>query len=511
MIRLPLREIVQNQDKGSMKSEVTSNCTPRQITGICIGLQIAIFLSALDQTILNIVIPKISTVLNAFDKSAWIITSYLLFSTIATPIAGKLADIYGVKKVLLAATLLFALSSALCGSAGLSERIFAFDAIDQLILARALQGTAGGAMLGLCFITIGEIFPAQTRGKYQGFLAASFIVAALIGPALGGFIADTSTWRWVFYLNVPLAFFAAVAFAVSFPVSIREKAKTIIDYPGIAFFICALVPLILGCAQLGRLGHLDGLSAAEIGTSIVSLAAFLWREKFAPEPLIPLQLFRDRLISISLATVFATGIGLFGSMLLLAYILQEIMGTSATGAGVTLIPLMIITAGASIAGGLSLSKTGKYKVLCLIALALLSLGAYLLSGLKAASPVWLLIADGSVGAAGLGLLLPVHTIIIQKVASGETMGVATAMTQFFRSLGGTIGTGLMSALLLCLIKAGSLQLAISQVLVIYAGLIFLTFLLNMFLPEVPLKLVAKSAPTGCAPDSPKICPNESPL
>ncbi len=494
-----------------MKAEVTINCTPRQITGIWIGLQIAIFLSALDQTILNIVIPKISTVLNAFDKSAWIITSYLLFATIATPIAGKLADIFGVKKVLVAATLLFAAASALCGSAGLIEKIFACDAIDQLILARAVQGTAGGAMLGLCFVSIGEIFPPQSRGKYQGFLAASFIVAALIGPALGGFIADTSTWRWVFYLNVPLACLAALAFAMSFPVSIRDKAKTIIDYAGIALFICAIVPLILGSAQLGRLGHLDGLSAAELGTAIVSLAAFLWRETIAPEPLIPLHLFKNKLISISLATVFVTGIGLFGSMLLLAYILQKIMSTSATGAGVTLIPLMIVTAGASVAAGLTLSKTGKYKILCLVALALLSLGTFLLSGLSANSPPWMLVAEGSVGAVGLGLLLPVHTIIIQKVAAGETMGVATAMTQFFRSLGGTIGTGLMSALLLCLIKAGSLQAAISQVLVIYAGLILITFLINLFLPEVPLKQTAISGPNDLSPGNSQVCPTESPL
>jgi EmrB/QacA subfamily drug resistance transporter len=478
------------QSKDSMNGEATSKCSPRQITGIWIGLQIAIFLSALDQTILNIVIPKIATVLNALDKSAWIITAYLLFSTIATPISGKLADIYGVKKVLTLATLLFAAASALCGTAGLVPQICGLDAIDQLILARALQGTAGGAMLGLCFVSIGEIFPVGSRGKYQGFLAAAFIVAALIGPTLGGYIADASTWRLVFYLNIPLALVAALFFAGSFPLSSRARAQTIIDFGGIALFIGAIVPVILGASELGRLGQISIFSALAFAIAAVCFIAFLWREQKAREPLIPLSLFADKLIAISLTTVFITGIGLFGSMLLLAFILQQIMGMSATTAGVTLTPLMIVVAGSSIAGGLILAKTGKYKILCLVALALLATGTFMLSQLTAASPSLVLLEGGAVGGLGMGLLLPVHTIIIQKVAAGEIMGVATAMTQFFRSMGGTIGTGLMSALLLCLMKLGSLQQAISQVLGIYAGLIVLTLVLNFFLPEVPLKKVS---------------------
>jgi EmrB/QacA subfamily drug resistance transporter len=504
MISVPQHNLKQDQAKSSMNGEATTKCSPKQIVGICIGLQIAIFLSALDQTVLNIVIPKIASVLHALDKSAWIITSYLLFSTIATPISGKLADIYGVKKVLLAATLLFAAASALCGSAGLITQmsgwpVCSFDAIDQLIVARALQGTAGGAMIGLCFVSIGEIFPVGERGKYQGFLAAAFIVAALIGPALGGYIADVNSWRTVFYINIPLAAIASFLFATCFPLSSRAKAQTIIDFGGIALFIGTIVPLILGASALGRLGHLDTVCACYFGVAVICLGAFLWREQTAREPLIPLDLFRDRLISISLATVFITGIGLFGSMLLLAFILQQILGMSATAAGMTLTPLMIVVAGASIGGGLLLSKTGKYKILCLVALALLCLGTCMLSQLTAASPPWVLLQGGAIGGVGLGLLLPVHTIIIQKVVAGKLMGVATSMTQFFRSLGGTIGTGLMSALLLCLMKLGSLQSAISQVLLIYAGLLALTILLNFFLPEVPLKQV-RSVNTDTSPD-----------
>ena len=457
----------------------------KNIVGICIALQIAILLSALDQTILNIAIPKISAVLHAQAKAAWIITAYLLFSTIATPVAGKLADLYGVRNVLLAAILLFAIASTLCGSAGLIPILLGLDAIDQLILARALQGLAGGAMLGLCFVSVGEVFPVADRGKYQGFLAAAFIVAALVGPVLGGYIADASSWRWVFYLNIPLSLIACLFLFFSFPPSARQRARASIDYGGIALFVLAIVPVILASAEVGRLGYLSAAAGAEFALAFAAALAFILCEKRTAEPLIPLKIFADRLISISLLTVFITGIGLFGSMLLLATILQEILFTSATKTGLILTPLMIVVASASIAGGFFLAKTGRYKPLILFGLLLLALGTGLL-GFFTTSLSGLL-ASAAVGGLGLGLLLPVHTIIIQKIVAPEIMGVATSMTQFFRSLGGTIGTGLMSALTLCLLRQSTLQNAISQVLFIYAGFLVLTLLLNLLLPEVPLR------------------------
>ncbi|MBS2007125.1 MAG: MFS transporter [Cyanobacteria bacterium SZAS TMP-1] len=474
------------------EGEATAKCSPNQMAGVTVGLQIAIFLAALDQTVLNVIIPKISSQFSALDKSAWIITAYLLFSTIATPISGKLADIYGVKKVLTAATLCFGLASALCGAAGLAPHLLGLDAIDQLIIARALQGTAGGAMLGLCFVSIGEIFDVAERGKYQGFLAAAFIVAALIGPTLGGYVADVSSWRLLFYINVPLSIVAAACFTASFPPSSRALARRLIDYPGIAFFIGAIIPAILAAAEFGRLGHFSILSGGESIVALLSLAAFLQCEKTRPEPLIPLKLFKDKLIAISLITVFINGIGLFGSMLLLAYMMQEIQGLSASAAGLTLTPLMIVVAAASIAGGLIMSKTGRYKLLIMVALFLLGLGTFLISQLAQGFSTSTLIIDAAIGGLGLGLLLPVHTIIIQKVAAPDMLGVATSMTQFFRSMGGTIGTGLMSALLLYLLKTVSLQGAISQVLVLYAAVIVLTLFLNFFLPEVPLRKAGQS-------------------
>lgn len=468
----------------------------RHHAGILIGLQIAILLSALDQTVLNIAIPKLAADLHGSHKSAWIITSYLLFSTVATPISGKLSDIFGAKIVLIAAIAFFTVASGLCGSAGLVRNLFGLDGMDQMIFFRALQGISGGAVLGLCFISIGDLFPVRERGKYQGFLAAAFIVAAIVGPALGGWLTDAYSWRLIFYMNIPLGVIAAGFVGACFPLSLRQRARAIIDYAGMLLLILCIVPLILGAASIGRLGYIDGASMADIIFSAILLVAFIWRERTAKEPLLPLQLFRDRLISISLATVFITGIGLFGSMLLLAMLLQRVIGMTATISGVALSPLMLVVACASIAGGFLIAKTGRYKALIILALSALCLGSLMLSRLTATSPIWLFMMQSAVGGIGLGLLLPVHTIIIQNVVPGKVMGVATSMTQFFRSLGGTIGTGVLSALMLSLIRHGSLQEAISQVLLIYAFAVAVAIFLNFFLPELVLKKVQAQSPSS---------------
>ncbi len=466
-----------------MNSQALAKPSTKHYIAVLIGLQIAIFLSALDQTVLNVAIPKMAQALHGFDKSAWIITSYLLFSTIATPVSGKLADIYGAKPVLIAATFLFGLASALCGSAGLIDPLLGLDAIDQLILSRAVQGIAGGAMIGLCFVSIGDLFPLTERGKYQGLLAAAFIVAALIGPALGGWLTDKNSWRIIFFLNVPLSLLGCLLFRVSFPLSLRPKAKAVIDYLGISFFVLFITPMILAASEIGKVGAISQVSLIESIISLLMLIAFLWREQKAREPLIPLSLFFNRLISISLVTVFITGIGLFGSMLLLAMILQQMVQMSGTASGIALTPLMVIVALASIFGGFVVAKTKRYKLLCIVSLVLLGAG----TPLKISD----LLLDAAVGGIGLGLLLPVHTILIQSVAPPETMGVATSMTQFFRSLGGTIGTGLMSAVMLSLVRQGGLQQAIYQALVLYAVTVGLAVLLNCFLPCVALGKVGK--------------------
>jgi MFS family permease len=401
-----------------------------KLVGLFIGIDLALFLSALDQTILNTAVPKMAAELGDFDLGPWIITSYLLMCTIVTPFAGKLADTVGTKRALAWATGLFVIASLLCGLAP----SFAF-----LIAARGFQGVGGGAMISLCFISIGEIFSARERGKYQGILAAAFIVAAIIGPALGGWLADHKLWRWVFYINVPLGFIASICLMVFFP-------------------------------------HVERIA----------------KEKTAK--LFPAELFKSRLINICLVTVFVTGIGLFSGSLVLALLLQETYHTNAAQSGYALTPLMLLVALASILGGLSISRTGRYKIICIAGLILMSVGVIQLAMIDAKSPLYAVFVGAGVSGLGLGLLLPVHAIVVQNSVDKSVLGVATSMTQLFRSLGGTIGTALLSGFLALLLKTHSMQMSLTTVLMIYAVTLCGTTLLNFFMPEVELKTKQTRSP-----------------
>jgi MFS family permease len=394
-----------------------------KLIGLFIGIDLALFLSALDQTILNTAVPKMAAELGDFDLGAWIITSYLLMCTIVTPVAGKLADTISTKRALLWATAVFVVASVCCGSA---------PSFAWLIAARALQGVGGGAMISLCFISIGELFSARERGKYQGILAAAFIIAAIIGPALGGWLADHKLWRWIFYINVPLGIIASICLVVFFP-------------------------------------HVERIS----------------KEKVAK--VFPVELFKSRLINISLITVFVTGIGLFSGSLVLAMLFQETYHTNAAQSGYALTPLMLLVALASILGGLSISRTGRYKIICIAGLILMTVGVIQLAMIDTKSPLYAVFVGGAVSGLGLGLLLPVHAIVVQNSVDERVLGVATSMTQLFRSLGGTIGTGLLSGFLALLLKTQSMQMSLTTVLMIYAVTLCGTTLLNFFMPEVELK------------------------
>lgn len=453
-------------------------------------------MSALDQTVLNTSIPKLAVILNGVDRSAWIITSYLLFATFATPVAGKLADICGVKPVIICSTILFTVTSGLCGVAGFigAETL---SAMDQLIIFRGLQGIAGGAMIALCFVAIGDLFPSRERGKFQGVLAADFMIAAIIGPVLGGWLTDGDNWRFIFFLNLPIGLLATILFVTAYPKSQREKASSQIDWLGIVLFMLTITPVLLASNDIGASGSLTVVSTIEIVVSLVALVMFILREKSAKEPLVPMALFENRIVSISLATVFITGIGFFGSMLLMAMILQQIYHMSATATGAMLAPLMIVVAVSSIAGGWRLSKTGKYRKLIIAALVLMVVGTLILCLVSPSTPIWLVPLAGAIGGVGLGLMLPVHSIIIQNAVRGSSMGIATSLSSLFRSLGGTIGTGMMSALLLWLMKHAETGAQLPIALGIYVATLLFAIVINLFLPEIELKS-RKNEPTSGA-------------
>ena len=263
-------------------------------------------------------------------------------------------------------------------------------------------------------------------------------MAAIIGPVLGGWLVETQSWRYIFYINIPPVVVATIVFVYTYPKSSRAKAQALIDYPGIALFVLCIAPLfLLASSEIGKSGSITSASAIEGTIALISLVAFVFREKTAKEPLIPLQIFRERIISISLFTVFVTGIGLFGSMLLIAMMLQTVLGVSATQSGALLTPLMplVVCRYTECRRRHSNSlKTGKYKLLILGSLLLMEVGTILLSLVTKNSSIAYLLGSAAAGGVGLGLLLPIHSIIIQNFVKGNLMGVATSMSQFFRFL-----------------------------------------------------------------------------
>jgi EmrB/QacA subfamily drug resistance transporter len=421
--------------------------TPRQFALTIVGLQLILLLAALDQTIITTAMPRIITELGGFTRYAWATTSYLLTSTIAVPIFGKLSDQFGRKPLLLCGVGLFVVASIFCGAAGWMD-LGPLDGMNQLILARAVQGLGGGVMLGLIFIIIADILSPADRGRYQGHFAAVFAVASIFGPALGGWIADKLTWRWLFFINLPLGALAMLVLYLVFPAVKPAGTGDKIDWLGITVFSGTLLPLLLGLSWMAEYGWtglpvvLCLLTAAVMGFTLVVV------ELRAPNPLMPLMLFTQPLLAISSFSLFVTGIGMFGSVLLIPLFLQSVIGVSAAVSGALLTPLILTVAVTSIISGLILSKTKRYKSLVLFALLLMTVGVFHLARIDASSPLTLIIAYMLVVGVGMGLLLPVYTIVIQNAVPHDRIGTVTGFSQFFRSIGGTIGVALFGSIML---------------------------------------------------------------
>lgn len=420
---------------------------PRQFALTIVGLQLILLLAALDQTIITTAMPKIIAELGGFTRYAWATTSYLLTSTIAVPIFGKLSDQFGRKPLLLCGVGLFVVASILCGAAGWMP-LGPLDGMNQLILARALQGLGGGVMLGLIFIIIADILSPADRGRYQGHFAAVFAVASIFGPALGGWIADKLTWRWLFFINLPVGALAMLVLYLVFPAIKPAGTSDKIDWLGITIFSATLVPLLLGLSWMAEYGWTGIPVVIALLIAIAMGFSFVAVELRAPNPLMPLILFTQPLLAISCFSLFVTGIGMFGSVLLIPLFLQSVIGVSAALSGALLTPLIVTVAVTSIISGLILSKTKLYKSLVLFALLLMTVGVFHLARIDASSPLTLIITYMLVVGVGMGLLLPVYTIVIQNAVPHDRIGTVTGFSQFFRSIGGTIGVALFGSIML---------------------------------------------------------------
>ena len=421
--------------------------TRPQLIGTLGGLIFALLLAAIDQTIVGTAEPRIIASLSGFDRYPWVSTAYLLSSTIAVPIFGKLSDIYGRKGFFLFGTSLFVIASALCGASG-KLNFLPFDGMSQLILFRGIQGLGAGMMIGLVFVIIGDIFSPAERGKYQSLFAAVWGLASMFGPTAGGWLTDSFSWRAAFYVNLPVGIIAVIAIWLEFPNLHRQGVDRKIDWFGVAALIGCVVPLLLALTWVTNYGWGSTRVESLLAVAALMLGTFLYAETKASEPLIPLVLFRNPIISTCSLAVFVLGMGMFGVIIYLPLFMQGVLGISATQSGNLLTPLMMGAVIGSIITGQVSTRTGTYKPAAIVGSILVAIGMILFARMDGDTLRSYVVAGMVISGMGMGLLQPVYTLAVQNAAPREHMGAATASTAFFRSIGSTLGVAIFGSILL---------------------------------------------------------------
>ncbi len=424
--------------------------TKPQLVGTLGGLLLALLVSALDQTVVGTAEPRIIANLSGFDRYPWVATAYMLAMTVSVPIFAKLSDIYGRKWFFLSGLIIFVAASAFCGASG--QLPLPIDGMNQLILFRGIQGIGAGILFGLTFTIVGDIFSPIERGKYQGIFAAVWGLASIFGPTLGGFLTDHYSWRAVFYVNLPVGLIAAIAIWLEFPSFRPQGIRRKVDFAGVLTLTACLVPLLLAFTWVTDYGWTSMRVDSLLGFSICMLAIFLYVETKAAEPVIPLALFRNPIIAICSVAAFVLGMGMFGIIIYLPLFMQGVMGVSATQSGSLLTPLMMAAVVGSVAAGQYTSRSGRYKPLAMAGSILIA-GAMILFARMNGDTVRVEVVRAMVVAGlGLGLIQPVYTLAVQNAAPREHMGAATASTQFFRSIGSTMGVAIFGSVLLTIYK-----------------------------------------------------------
>jgi EmrB/QacA subfamily drug resistance transporter len=410
------------------------------------GMILALLTATMDQAIAISVLPRAIASLNGFARYSWPTTSFLLTSTIAMPVFAKLSDLYGRKRLYLYSAAIFVVSLLLCGAAGILP--IPLDGMNQLIVTRVLLGVGNGAIITLTFTLVADICPPTERGRYQGLLAAVTGIAFIVGPSLGGWLTDHFSWRWAFYVDVPLGVLAIVVVYFTLPAFRSHRVRRSIDWAGISTLCGWLVPLLLALTWVGQSSWSATRIRALLIASAALLAAFLLVEKRAAEPLLALSLFRHRVIALMSANFFLMGISLFGVAVYLPLFLQGVLGGSAAESGVIFAQYTLSLLAGGVIGGQLLSKTGKYRLFAIAGAGLSAVGLFLLSRMDGSTSQLELLRNAVISGIGFGVLTPTYEVLVQNTAPREQMGVATGSTQFFKTIGGTLGLALFGTMLL---------------------------------------------------------------
>ncbi|MCP1309920.1 MDR family MFS transporter [Paenibacillus tyrfis] len=406
----------------------------RKIT-IMIAIIAAMFFSAINQTIVGTALPRIIAKLGGMDYYTWVITIYLLTSTIATVLVGKLSDIYGRKPFILTGIVLFMIGAFMAGT---SVDIF------QLITYRGIQGVGAGIIMATAFTAVGDLFAPRERGKWSGIMMSVFGFASVVGPALGGYIVDHLEWHWVFWIFLPLGIVAFIMILTMFP-KVERKPSESIDYFGSLFLTLTIVPMLLAFSWAGTKyawgsSQIVGLFAC----TLAALVIFIWVESRVKSPVLPLSLFKNGIVTISNVIGFIMNAGMMGALMYTPFFVQGVMGISPTYSGYVTMPMSIGMVVTSAISGQLITKTGKYKRIAIIGIIIMVIGMMIMHYMNTISVTVLsMIVFGF----GLGLGMPVFSLTVQNAVSPKDLGVATASSQLFRNLGGTIGIAVMGTIM----------------------------------------------------------------
>lgn len=417
--------------------------THKEILGVLSGLMMGLLLAALDQTIVSTALKTIVEDFKGLDHYTWVVTAYLLTSTASTPLYGKISDIYGRRPVFQFAIVTFLIGSALAGAS---------QSMGQLIATRAIQGLGAGGLMALTFVIIGDVIAPRDRGKYQGYFGGVWGLSSVAGPLLGGYFSDhaqllgVAGWRWIFYINIPFGILALVLTSASLHVNITKHAHKI-DYFGAVLLVSGAVSLLMCVSVYGpQDGWRDSRTLATGAGAVVLTLLFLWQERRAAEPILPLTLFRNHTFSLTSALGFIIGAGMFGAIVMLPLYLQLVKGDTATDAGLKLIPFMIGIVSTSILSGKLISKHGHYKRFPLTGLVMVTGGLLLMSTLTEDTPFWQLAGFAVLIGGGLGFSMQTIVIALQNSVHFTEMGIATSANTFFRSIGSTIGVAVFGSI-----------------------------------------------------------------
>jgi EmrB/QacA subfamily drug resistance transporter len=405
---------------------------------IMIAIMSAMLFAALNQTIVGTALPRIVSDLGGIEYFNWVFTIFMLTSSITAILVGKLSDIYGRKPFILIGIGIFIVGSLLCGTA---------ESIIHLIVYRGIQGFGAGMIMSTAFTAVGDLFPPRERGRWQGLMGSVFGLASVFGPTLGGWIVDHTHWKWVFWVFLPFGIIAFLLIISLFPSTERKPIEKI-DYLGSLLITFIIVPLLLAFSWAGNQYEWSSFIIISLFTaSFVSLLLFIQVERKVKSPVLPLDLFKNDIFSLSNIIGFMLGAGMFGTIMYMPFFIQGVIGTSATASGLIMMPMTLSMVVASTVIGQFITKTGKYKVFALGGLLMMAAGMFSMSNMSQETSNMVAVINMIIVGFGLGACFPVFTLTVQNAVNHANLGVATASTQLFRQIGGTVGVAIMGSIM----------------------------------------------------------------